>query len=68
MSFCIAFDLNDLDTILETYMAKPLQLGCVSIYIYILWIWPPHSNSDHQDYEPFLVGDPNLNFHLPLLL
>ncbi len=20
----------------------------------IVWVWPPHSNSDHQDYEPFL--------------
>ena len=25
---------------------------------YICWVWPPHSNSDHQDYETFLVGDP----------
>ncbi len=32
----------------------------------ITWVWPPHSNSDHQDYEPFLVGDPNLNLHFPL--
>ena len=30
----------------------------------------PHSqdSSHHQDYEPFLVGDPNLNLHLPELL
>ncbi len=28
--------------------------------------WPPHS--DHQDYEPFLIGNPNQNLHLPLLL
>ena len=25
------------------------------------WVVPPPSNSHHQDYEPFLVGDPNLN-------
>ena len=25
-------------------------------------------NRDHQDYEPFLVGDPNLNLHFPVLL
>ncbi len=31
-----------------------------------LWMWPPDSNSYHQDYETFLVGDPNLNLHLPL--
>ena len=24
------------------------------------------SNSDHQDYEPFLVGNPNLNLYVPL--
>ena len=29
---------------------------------------PPPSNSHHQDYEPFLVGNPNLNLHLLLLL
>ena len=22
--------------------------------IMIDWMWPPHSNSHHQDYEPFL--------------
>ena len=24
----------------------------------IYWVWPPPSKSHHQDYEPFLVGDP----------
>ena len=31
----------------------------------IPWVVPPPSNSHHQDYEPFLVGDPNQNLHLP---
>ena len=29
---------------------------------------PSTSNSHHQDYEPFLVGNPKLNLYLPLLL
>ena len=32
--------------------------------VYIVCEWPRHSNSHHQDYEPFLVGDS----YLPLLL
>ena len=33
------------------------------------WMWPPSQDaSHHQDYEPFLVGNPNLNLHFPLLL
>ena len=31
--------------------------------IHISWIYPPPSNSHHQDYEPFLVGIPE-NLHL----
>ncbi len=27
---------------------------------------PTQDSSHHQDYEPFLVGNPNLNLHLPL--
>ena len=34
----------------------------------ISWMWPPPSNSDHQDYYIFRIGDPNLNLNLPLLL
>ncbi len=29
----------------------------------ICWVVPLPSNSDHQDYEPFLVGNPELNLH-----
>ena len=28
------------------------------------WLELPPSNSHHQDYEPSLVGDPNLNLQL----
>ena len=31
--------------------------------IIIGWNYPPTSNSDHQDSEPFLVGNPELNLH-----
>ena len=27
---------------------------------------PSQDSSHHQDYETFLVGDPDLNLHLPL--
>ncbi len=33
------------------------------IYIYIYWVVPLPSNSDHQDYYMNLVGNPNLNLH-----
>ena len=29
---------------------------------------PSQDSSDHQDYETFLVGNPDLNLYLPLLL
>ena len=29
---------------------------------------PAQDSSDHQDYEPFLVGNPTINLYLPLLL
>ncbi len=34
------------------------------------WLVPPPRMlaRHHQDYEPFLVGNPNLNLHLPQLL
>ncbi len=35
---------------------------------YILDVAPSQDASHHQDYEPFLVGNPNLNLHFPLLL
>ena len=37
--------------------------------IVIPWMWPPPSNSHHQDYYMFSRGsrDPNLNLHLPRL-
>ena len=31
----------------------------------IAWVVPPPSNSHHQDYYIFRLGDPNLNLHLP---
>ena len=34
----------------------------------ITWNCPPPSNSHHQDYETFFVGNPNLNLHLWVLL
>ena len=34
--------------------------------LYIVWVWP--SISDHQDDITCLIGDPELNLHLPLLL
>ena len=35
------------------------------IYLYIIWVVPLPSKSHHHD-NLFLVGDPNLNLHLPL--
>ncbi len=32
--------------------------GIASLIVFIAWMWPPPSNSHHQDYETFLVGDP----------
>ena len=33
----------------------------------MFWVTPPSQDaSHHQDYEPFLVGNPNQNIHLPL--
>ena len=32
-------------------------------YMTICWVVPPPSKSHHQDYEPFLVGNPELNLH-----
>ena len=48
---------------------------CFKIYIslfelsrlYICWVWPPHSNSNHQDYYMF-NRESRINLHLPLLL
>ena len=34
--------------------------------MYRLDVAPSQDSSDHQDYEPFLVGNPNLNLHIPL--
>ena len=36
--------------------------------LYILELPPTQDASDHQDYEPFLIGNPELNLHLWLLL
>ena len=34
----------------------------------VSWVIPLPSNSHHQEYSIFRIGNPNLNFHLPLLL
>ncbi len=34
--------------------------------LYLNGLPPTQDASHHQDYEPFLVGNPNLNLHLPL--
>ena len=48
-----------LDT-LTPFIWKP---GMASI---MLGVAPFQDASDHQDYEPFLIGNPELNLHLPL--
>ena len=57
MSFCIAFDLNDLYNNLKSTWQSPYS-WVVFLYIYTLDMAPSQDSSDHQDYEPFLVGDP----------
>ena len=42
-------------------MGEHLKVNCIS------WVVPPPSNSHHQDYEPFLVGNP-YKPSFPLLL
>jgi len=32
------------------------------------WVWPPPSNNHHHYFVTVLVGNPNQNLHLPLLL
>ena len=41
--------------------------GACTVYN-IIRSTPTQDSSQHQDYETFLVGNPNLNLHLPLLL
>ena len=36
--------------------------------VIFLGVAPSQDSSDHQDYETFLVGAPELNLHFPLLL
>ena len=43
---------------------KAINMFIIYIYIYILGC-PPPSNSHHQNDITFLVGDLNLNLHLP---
>ena len=38
------------------------------LQLYNLDLPPTQDASHHQDYEPFSVGDPDLNLHFPLLL
>ena len=39
-----------------------------ALIIIITWVWPPHRMPVTTRIITFLVGDPNLNLHLPLLL
>ena len=39
---------------------------CMQSSLAILWVVPLPSNSHHQDYSVFRIGDPELNLHLPL--
>ena len=55
-------DLAILDLFLKAILIKRIDST------YILGLPPIQDASHHQDYEPFLVGNPNLNLHLPLLL
>ena len=43
-----------------------IQVHQIQFLMDIHWVWPPHSNGDHQEYNIFRIGDPNLNLHLPL--
>ena len=59
----------------KTHPTKSLRIWlgyqrgiCHKLLNDINWVIPLPSNSHHQDYEPFLVGNPKLNLHLPLLL
>ncbi len=39
------------------------------LFLCIVWLWPPSQDaSDHQEYDIFRLGDPELNLHFPLLL
>ena len=64
----IFFDLRDPYTKLNrffTFIAFGLKTFCGPARIH--WIYPPtQDSSHHQDYEPFLEGNPNLNLHLRL--
>ena len=58
-------------TFLLGRLYRPIFRGKLAVrfrYRLICWMWPPCSNSDHQDYYIFRFGNPNLNLHLPLLL
>ena len=67
-SFIMALHLHDSRFITfcdenVSFTSGNWKIGAASI---IFWVWPSPSSSDHQDNETFLVGDPNLNLHLPL--
>ena len=37
----------------EIYLAIFQQTQTFYKYVAVSWVWPPHSNSDHQDYYIF---------------
>ena len=44
---------------------RPYHVHCDLKEMIKFWVVPPPSNSHHQDYYIFGIGDPNLNLHLP---
>ena len=50
------------------YGPRENNIYIYNIYIYIGTTLLPRIPVTNQDYEPFLVGNPNLNLHLWLLL
>ena len=76
---CGSFTINCTSLYHTTQLKKTIQRNVSlflmpttfisTLYYIILWVIPPSKDaSHHQDDIPFLVGNPYLNLHLPLLL
>ena len=50
----------------SSFTKRSLMMDIISHIEHRLGCPPSQDSSHHQDYEPFLVGNPNLNLHLPL--
>ena len=58
-------NLGIFELMMFPYPGPPKVGRCMLVMWSILWNYPPTQDaSQHQDYEPFLVGNPNLNLHL----